>query len=118
MRKVLGVLTLLVIVSVGLFLLYASSSQLLKPIPVAPLGLVSTPSSVPVGPQRLTQVPATLADVAPDGRRRLITVGKDRTRLKIPDQYLVPGKCFWVTAIDWNGNESAPSNVICLEPAP
>lgn len=32
---------------------------------------------------------------------------------RVPSSLLVPGACFYVTAVDTAGNESAPSNVVC-----
>jgi len=96
MMKVMGPLILLVAVGCGLFLLYRSGQQLLTPTPQAQ-ALVSGPVS-----------PGGVTDW-----KLWRTLPKTTTRIRLPAYLRQPGTCFYVTAYDTHGNESAPSEVIC-----
>jgi hypothetical protein len=120
MRNWFGALAGLVTVSVGLFLLYTSSAHLLKPIPVAPLGLVSAPLPplTTTLHEPIPEVPGAFDGVDLENVRELAKVPAGTTRLPIPLDLVKPGTCFYVTAYDTSGNESAPSAAICLTEAP
>ena len=94
MGKVGGFLVLLLAAAAGLFLLYRSTQQILT-APPAVQGLASEPA--PPGDWKLWR-----------------TLPKNTTRIRIPAYLRQPGQCFYVTAFDTSGNESAPSNVVCF----
>ena len=94
MGKVGGFLVLLLAAAAGLFLLYRSSQQILTAPPAAQ-GLVSGPA------------PAI-------EWRAWRTLPPNVNRIRIPAYLRQPGQCFYVTAFDTSGNESAPSNVVCF----
>lgn len=94
MGKVGGFLILLLAAAAGLFLLYRSSQSILTAPPAAQ-GLVSGPA-------------------APIDWRLWRELPKSTTRIRIPAYLRQPGQCFYVTAFDTHGNESAPSNVVCF----
>lgn len=51
-----------------------------------------------------------------NGWTRVADVGKEVTSWKIPYELAINGGCFVVTAYDTSGNESLPSEQMCLEP--